>query len=102
MHVRHAEERIIAPAASIGTSAAEVLAEVLGGLAVGLETDEDAVADERPRHRLHAVIVEPDAADARVILARRDVELLGTVGSPDFQRADWHCNLQLVPNPEMS
>src|SRR4051812_2977582 len=79
MHVRHAEEWIIPPAVPEGAATAEVLAEVLRGFAVRLETDERALADEGPGHRLHTVVVEPDTADATVVLARGDVEVLAAV-----------------------
>ena len=79
VHVRHAEERIVAPRVRERAAAAEVLADEVRGLAVGLQADEDAVADDRALRRLHAVVVVGVRAEAVVGLVGRDVHVLRAV-----------------------
>src|ERR1043166_3066197 len=79
MDVRHPKERVVAPGIPIRASTAEILADVLGGLAIGLESDERALLHEIPLHRLHAVVVVADRSDTAIGLGGPDVEVLGAV-----------------------
>ncbi len=62
--VGHAQEGIVAPRGGEGAPARFLLADVVRRLAVGLQPHQDALADERPRLRLDAVIVVAHGAHA--------------------------------------
>ena len=64
VHVRHAQERIVAPRGGERAALRRGLADVVRGLAVGLQIDQPAFLDDRPALRLHAVIVVADGAHA--------------------------------------
>ena len=64
VHVGHPQERIVAPRGGEGAALRRGLADVVRGLAVGLQVDQPAFLDDRPPLRLHAVIVVADRAHA--------------------------------------
>ena len=79
VHVWHAEKRIIAPRGSERAASAFLLAHQMRGFAVGLQTDQDTITNERPLLRFYAVVIIPNGANTGAGLVARDIEDLAAV-----------------------